>query len=314
MCVSRITARSCATSTSPPLLRAARRPDIGPVTGLNKMNDDASAWKLERDADDIAWLILDKPGVSANVLSRNVLAELGTLVSSLTADLPRAVIVRSAKASGFVAGADIKEFTGLKNATEAYALIRAGQHVLDRLEALPCPTVAAIHGFALGGGMELALACRYRVAVSDERLSLGLPEVQLGIHPGFGGTVRVVRLIGVRPAMELMLSGRPVRNDKALRLGLVDRLVSAPDLESAARKMALDPPPRHRPPFAEQILSWPGVRPFIKPQLISQVARKAKREHYPAPYSIVDLWGQHAGHGRQAFEAEARSIAYLFTT
>ena len=278
------------------------------------MKDDASAWKIERDADDIAWLTLDKPGASANVLSRNVLAELGTLLSSLTADLPRAVIVRSAKPSGFVAGADIKEFTALRNATEAYALIRAGQHVLDKLEALPCPTVAAIHGFALGGGMELALACRYRVAVSDERLSLGLPEVQLGIHPGFGGTVRMVRLVGVRPAMELMLSGRPVRNDKALRFGLVDRLVSAADLESAARKMALDPPPRHRPPFAEQILSWPGVRPFIKPQLISRVARKAKREHYPAPYAIVDLWAQHGGHGRQAFEAEARSIAYLFTT
>ncbi len=87
--------------------------------------------------------------------------------------------------------------------------------------------MAAIHGFALGGGLELALACRYRVAVGDERLQLGLPEVQLGIHPGFGGSVRAVRLIGVRPAMQLMLTGRPVRADKAARIGLVDRLVSA---------------------------------------------------------------------------------------
>jgi 3-hydroxyacyl-CoA dehydrogenase/enoyl-CoA hydratase/3-hydroxybutyryl-CoA epimerase len=278
------------------------------------MNSDAAAWKLERDADGIAWLILDKPGTSANVLSRDVLVELGELLQSLAVDMPRAVIVRSAKKSGFIAGADIKEFTALKNATEAYTLIRSGQQVLDRLADLPCPTVAAIHGFALGGGFELALACRYRVAVGDERLSLGLPEVQLGIHPGFGGTVRSVRLVGVRPAMELMLTGRPIKADKALRMGLVDRLVPAADLEAAARKIALDKPPRHRPPFAEQVLSWPGVRAFIKPKLIAQVARKARREHYPAPYAIVDLWAQHGAHGRQALESEARSIAHLFTT
>jgi 3-hydroxyacyl-CoA dehydrogenase/enoyl-CoA hydratase/3-hydroxybutyryl-CoA epimerase len=278
------------------------------------MNNEAPAWKLDRDADGIAWLTLDKPGSSANVLSREVLVELGALLSVLEQEMPRAVIVRSAKASGFIAGADIKEFTVLRNATEAYALIRSGQQVLDRLAALRCPTVAAINGFALGGGLELALACRYRVAVADERTSLGLPEVQLGIHPGFGGTVRAVRLIGVRPAMELMLTGRPVRGDKALRLGLVDRLVPAAEIEGAARKIALSAPPRHRPPFVEQLLSWPGVRPFIKPRLSAQVARKARRDHYPAPFAIVDLWARHGAHGQQAFEAEARSIAHLFTT
>lgn len=278
------------------------------------MNTEASSWKLERDADGIVWLALDKPGGSANVLSRNVLVELGQLLEPLEAAPPRAVVIRSGKPSGFIAGADIKEFTHLRNATDAYALIRGGQAVLDRLAALRCPTVAAIHGFALGGGLELALACAYRVGVADERLSLGLPEVQLGIHPGFGGTVRTVRLIGVRPAMELMLTGRPVRADKALQLGLVDRLVPAAELEAAARKMALNPPPRHRPPFGEQVLSWPIVRSFIKPQLLAQVARKAKREHYPAPFAIVDLWASHGAHGRQSFEAEARSIAHLFTT
>jgi 3-hydroxyacyl-CoA dehydrogenase/enoyl-CoA hydratase/3-hydroxybutyryl-CoA epimerase len=273
-----------------------------------------SAWKLERDADDIVWLILDKPGTSTNVLSRPVLEELGQKVDSLAADLPKGVVVRSGKPSGFVAGADIKEFTSFKSATDAYGLIRAGQLVLDKLEALPCPTVAAIQGFALGGGLELALACRYRVAVGDERLTLGLPEVQLGIHPGFGGTVRTVRLIGVKPAMEMMLTGRPVRADKALRLGLVDRLVTAADLESAARDIIAKKPPRHRPPFGEQVLSWPIVRSFVKPALLAQVAGKAKREHYPAPYAIVDLWADHGARGSQAFESEARSIAHLFTS
>src|SRR5690606_35907513 len=130
-----------------------------------------------------------------------------------------------------------------------------GQQVVNRLAALPCPTVAAIHGFALGGGLELALACRYRVAVGDERLSLGLPEVQLGIHPGFGGTVRSVRLLGVRPAMEMMLTGRPVRAEKALRIGLVDRLVSAAELNAAARTIVLSKPLPRRAPFPEALMS-----------------------------------------------------------
>jgi 3-hydroxyacyl-CoA dehydrogenase/enoyl-CoA hydratase/3-hydroxybutyryl-CoA epimerase len=273
-----------------------------------------SAWKMERDAEDIVTLILDKPGTSTNVLSRAVLEELGEKLDSLAGEIPKGLIVRSGKPGGFVAGADIKEFTSFKSASDAYELIRGGQAVLDKLEALPCPTVAALHGFALGGGLELALACRYRVAVGDERLSLGLPEVQLGIHPGFGGTVRTVRLIGVKPAMELMLTGRPVRADKALRFGLVDRLVTAPDLDAAARDILTKKPPRHRPPFAEQVLSWPLVRSFVKPALIAQVAGKAKREHYPAPYAIIDLWADHGASGQQAFESEARSIAHLFTT
>jgi 3-hydroxyacyl-CoA dehydrogenase / enoyl-CoA hydratase / 3-hydroxybutyryl-CoA epimerase len=273
-----------------------------------------SAWKMERDADGIVWLVLDKPGASTNVLSRSVLEELGEKLDSLAGETPKGVVVRSGKPSGFVAGADIKEFTAFRSATDAYGLIRAGQLVLDKLEALPCPTVAAIHGFALGGGLELALACRYRVAVGDERLSLGLPEVQLGLHPGFGGTVRTVKLIGVKAAMEMMLTGRPVRADKALRIGLVDRLVTAADLESAARDIIAKKPPRHRPPFGEQVLSWPIVRLFVKPTLIAQVAGKARREHYPAPYAIVDLWADHGASGTQAYESEARSIAHLFTT
>src|SRR5579884_4021197 len=273
-----------------------------------------AAWKVERDSDDIVWLTLDKPGTSANVLSSGVLRELDDHLETLTRAAPRAVIVISAKKSGFAAGADIKEFTGISSAEQGYRLIRAGQQVLDRLEALRCPTVAAIHGFALGGGLELALACRYRVAVNDERLSLGLPEVQLGIHPGFGGSVRSVRLLGVRPAMRLMLTGRPVRADRALAIGLVDRLVPAAELDSAARDCVLHPPPRRRAPLVERLLNLGPVRPFLKPALIRQVAAKAPREHYPAPYALIDLWAQHGARGDEAFVAEARSIARLFGT
>ena len=279
------------------------------------MNDSATgSWKVERDPDGIAWLTIDKPGTSANVLSGSVLGELDALLARLEQDLPRGVVVISAKKSGFVAGADIKEFTGITDAASGYGLIRRGQQVLNRLAALPCPTVAAIHGFALGGGLELALACRYRVAVADERLSLGLPEVLLGIHPGFGGTVRSVRVAGVRAAMELMLSGKPVRAEKALRLGLIDRLVAASDLRRCAREMLLRASAPRRAPWPQRLLSSAPLRPLVARSLRREVARRAPREHYPAPYAIIDLWSRYGAHGPQAFEAEARSIADLFTT
>ena len=272
------------------------------------------AWQMERDSDGIVWLTVDKPGTSTNVLSSSVLRELDAIIDRIALPPPRGVIVLSGKKSGFIAGADIKEFTGISSAESGYRLIHAGQQVFDRLEALLCPTVAAIQGFALGGGLELALACRYRVAVGDERLSLGFPEVLLGIHPGFGGTVRSVRLIGVRAAMEMMLTGKSVRAEKALRLGLVDRLVPESELRAAARKLILDPPPPRRPSLTERALSWPLVRSIVQRSLVGQVAQKARREHYPAPYAMIDLWARYGAHGAVAFEAEARSIAHLFTT
>jgi 3-hydroxyacyl-CoA dehydrogenase/enoyl-CoA hydratase/3-hydroxybutyryl-CoA epimerase len=274
----------------------------------------ATYWKSERETDGVVWLALDKPATSTNVLSSEVLVELGALIGGLAANPPRAVIVTSAKSNGFIAGADIREFTAFKGTDDAYALIRAGQGVFDRLAALPCPTVAAIHGFALGGGLELALACRYRIAVDDESLALGFPEVQLGIHPGFGGTVRAVRLVGVRPAMQLMLSGKPVRAAQALRMGLIDCLVAAPDLRTAARAMALAAPHPRQAPFIERVLSTALARPFVKSALLREIAARAPRDHYPAPYAIVDLWARFGAHGPMAFDAEARSIAELFGT
>ncbi|HEX5462342.1 MAG TPA: 3-hydroxyacyl-CoA dehydrogenase NAD-binding domain-containing protein [Steroidobacteraceae bacterium] len=281
---------------------------------MKETETSTSAWKMERDSDGIVWLTIDKPGTSTNVLSGHILRELDGLLDRIALPPPRGVVVISAKKSGFIAGADIKEFTGITSAESGYRLIHAGQQVFDRLEALPCPTVALIHGFALGGGLELALACRYRIAAGDDRLALGFPEVQLGIHPGFGGTVRSVRLIGVRAAMEMMLTGKAVRADKALRLGLVDKLVPESELRTAARQLIFDSPPPHRPGLGERALSWPLVRSLVQRSLINNVAQKVRREHYPAPYAMIDLWTRYGAHGAVAFEAEARSIAQLFTT
>ena len=276
--------------------------------------DTPRSWSLEKDTDGIVWLTLDKPATSANVLSGSVLIELDGHLEALERSPPRAVVVLSGKKSGFIAGADIREFTGISDEASGYQLIHRGQEVINRLAALPCPSVAAIQGFALGGGLELALACRYRVAVGDERLSLGLPEVQLGIHPGFGGTVRSVQLIGVRPAMELMLTGKPVRADKALRLGLVDALTSEAELRATARRLALEAPAPRRAPLVERLLGLAPLRPLVRRALVAQVARRAPRDHYPAPYAIIDLWARYGAAGAAAYQGEARSIAHLFTT
>jgi 3-hydroxyacyl-CoA dehydrogenase/enoyl-CoA hydratase/3-hydroxybutyryl-CoA epimerase len=288
------------------------RPHRGPrsrdiVTGTTALG----AWRLDTDADGIAWLTFDKPGTSTNVLSRDTVVELDGHVKALGRQVPKGLVIRSGKTNGFIAGADVKEFTQLTNADQAYELVRAAQRIFDALEALPCPTVAIIDGFALGGGLELALACRYRVGVKGDRFSIGLPEVMLGIHPGFGGTVRAVRRAGVRTAMEMMLTGKNLRADKARRAGLVDRLVFPADAEAAARELIMRQPKPRRPGLLDRALSWPVIRGFVRKQLLAQVRAKARPEHYPAPYAIIDLWSNHGARGEAAYEAEARSISQL---
>jgi 3-hydroxyacyl-CoA dehydrogenase/enoyl-CoA hydratase/3-hydroxybutyryl-CoA epimerase len=276
---------------------------------------EARCWREDTDAEGVVWLTLDKPGASVNTLSSPVLEELGALVDDLAKRSPRGVVLRSGKSSGFVLGADVKEFTILSSIEEARALVERGHRVLAALESLPCPTVALIEGFALGGGLELALACRYRVAVNDDRLTLGLPEVMLGIHPGFGGTVRAVRTIGSLAALDLMLTGRNVRGHKTLTMGLVDRLADSHDHALAAcRDLIQKNPGAHRPPLLQRIAGLGIVRPLLRSKLEGQVARKVRKAHYPAPYAIIDLWVRHGGRGSNAYSAEADSIAALAAT
>jgi len=277
------------------------------------MSEALGSWSLRLDEAGVAWLGIDCQGAAANTLGRAVMTELDGKLTEIEQLRPAGVVVWSAKASGFIAGADISEFTGLRDSEEAYELVRLGQAVLDRLEALPCPTVAAIHGFALGGGLELALACDYRVAAADGT-RLGLPEVMLGIHPGFGGTVRAPRLIGAPAALDLMLTGRSLHPDKALKLGLVDRLAALEELKAAARELILERPARRRPSLGLRLLQWPVVREMVASRARRQVARRARPEHYPAPYAILSLWEAFGARGNAAYDAEARSIARLFLT
>lgn len=278
------------------------------------MNETRTHWRLSRDDDGIAWLCFDKAGASTNVLSRDVMEELDGQLAALEKDLPKAVVIHSGKKSGFVAGADIKEFIGLKNTDEAYELVRSGQKVMDRIEALRCPTIALINGFALGGGFELALACRYRIMVDDPRAVVGLPEVKLGIHPGFGGTVRSVRLAGPLAALDLMLTGKSLRPKQARAAGLVDQVVAARHLERAARMMALRPPQPRGLPLKDRLMNQGPARKVLAAYMEREVAKKARREHYPAPWAIIDLWRRYGDQPDVMMEKEARSIARLFLT
>jgi len=271
-------------------------------------------WRSETGDDGIVWLCIDKADGGANVLSGEVLRELHQLIEPLAKQPPKGVVIHSGKSNGFVMGADINEFTRIENPDQAYELIRLGQQVLDQLEALPCPTVAAINGFALGGGLELAMACDYRVAIGSDKRILGLPEVQLGIHPGFGGTVRAVQIAGVRPAMQLMLTGKPITADKGRKIGLVDKITTAEDWRAVAQALIAARPPKRKAPLVERLLNLAPVRPFIRNVLIKQVAGKARKEHYPAPYAMIELWSRHGASTQTGYEAEARSIAELMCT
>ncbi len=263
------------------------------------------------DDDNIAWLHFDKQGSGTNVLSATVLESFYETLLELMELRPRGLVILSDKPNGFIAGADVREFTRLENYDQALDAIQRGQTVFDRLAALPFPTVALIHGFCLGGGLELSLACRYRIARDDRGTRLGLPEVRLGIHPGFGGSVRLTPLVGALHAMDLMLSGRSVDGRTAKRMGIVDYALPERHLKVAARALILDPPPTHKPTRLQALTNHAWVRPVLARVFEYQVGKKARKEHYPAPWALIDLWRNHADAERDMLHAEADSVARL---
>ncbi|MFQ5548177.1 MAG: 3-hydroxyacyl-CoA dehydrogenase NAD-binding domain-containing protein [Woeseia sp.] len=274
---------------------------------MNELKD----WRVETDDDGIVWVCIDKRDASANVLSESVLREFADIIAPYEEQPPRGLVIYSGKSNGFIMGADINEFTKIESAEQAFEVVRLGQTLLDRLEALRCPTVAAINGFALGGGLELAMACDYRLALQNKKPVLGLPEVQLGLHPGFGGTVRAVRIMGVRAAMPLMLTGKPITPGRAIRQRLVDRIAAPDNWRQAAKELIAARKPRCRAPLPDRMLNLAPVRPFVVRMLLKQLKPRARKEHYPAPYAIVDLWASHGASPTTGYEAEARSFSTL---
>jgi len=271
-------------------------------------------WKVVSDDTGITWLHLDKADSSTNVLSHEVMEELEQELEILNHKPPRAVVFLSDKENGFIAGADVSEFSKLDTEHLALTLIKRGHKVMNMIERLPCPTVALIHGFCLGGGFELALACRYRIADDAPKTKIGLPEIKLGIHPGFGGAVRSIKQAGPIAAMDLMLTGRAISATAAKRMGLIHYAVPQRHLISSAKNIIKKSPPKFKIPLWASLANHKLARPWVKKLLIKQVAKKAQRAHYPAPYALIDLWENYADDYQRFLEEEAISVSQLMIT
>ncbi|MDC8012129.1 3-hydroxyacyl-CoA dehydrogenase NAD-binding domain-containing protein [Tahibacter soli] len=270
-----------------------------------------SHWKTERGTDGIVVLSFDRAGSSVNTLARAVLDELAEIIERLAIEPPKGVVIRSAKAAGFIAGADIREFEQYEKSGSVLDAIENGQRVFERLARLPCRTVAAIHGHCMGGGTELSLACRYRVASRDPSTRIGLPEVKLGIFPGWGGSARLPYLIGAPKALEFMLSGRTASAENARAIGLVDALASPELLVEKAKELILHPPQR---PLLQRATAWATniwpVRQILAPIVSKQTAAKASPSHYPAPFALIETWRRGGPIGTR-LKNEARAVAKL---
>ena len=273
---------------------------------------DFKHWKLEIDADNLAWLWFDRAGTATNTFSTEVLEELGRIADHLAGMPPKGLANLTANENGFAAGADIDEFTTIASAEEAIAFTTLGNVVFDKVAALPFPTLAMIHGFCMGGGTELALACRYRIADDGPKTKMALPEVLIGIVPGWGGARRMPPLIGAANALDLMLTGRGVDGRRAKKLGLVDDTTPRRHFANAVRLFLAKPPALHKPAFAAAVTSWPVVRSLVASMSRKKVAGKVRQDHYPAPYAIIDLWKDFGGDVRNVPPEHPASMASLF--
>jgi 3-hydroxyacyl-CoA dehydrogenase/enoyl-CoA hydratase/3-hydroxybutyryl-CoA epimerase len=269
-------------------------------------------FKLTRDADGIAWLLFDREGASANTLSPEVMEEFDALLAEMESERPTGIVIRSAKKSGFIAGADVNEFRGATDARAVETQIGRAHAVIDRLEAMRIPTVAVIHGFCLGGGLEVALACQSRIAIEDARF--GFPEVMLGLHPGLGGTARFTQLVNPMQAMTLMLTGKTIDARKARALGLVDAVTQERHVRNAVKDAVFGRLRRARPGMLNMILNLTPVHGLLASRMRSEAGKAARREHYPAPYALIDLWEKHGGDKAAMLAAEKTSFANLMVT
>jgi 3-hydroxyacyl-CoA dehydrogenase/enoyl-CoA hydratase/3-hydroxybutyryl-CoA epimerase len=266
--------------------------------------------------DGIVVITLDRAGKPVNAMAQALIDELGQLIERIAIEPPKGLVFRSAKPGGFSPGADIGEFGQFFENGTTVDVIDNGHRVFSRIAALRCPTVAAIHGHCFGGGMELSLACRFRVAVDAPDTRMGLPEVKLGIHPGWGGLARLPHLIGAPEAMRLMLTGSSVSARTARSLGLVDAL--APSVDALLDK-AIDIL-RRKParPVKQRLLAWATniwpVRQILAPIMRKPLLRRAPRRHYPAPYAMLEVWRRHGGSVASALRPEARSVVKLAAT
>ncbi|KQX35551.1 3-hydroxyacyl-CoA dehydrogenase [Devosia sp. Root436] len=273
-------------------------------------------WRFHRDVENLGWLTIDTPGAPVNTLSREAIMELEQLVERFeelaqTGELA-GVILLSGKDSGFIAGADVSEFDAMSDFSVLPEALKRTHALFARIEALKIPVVAGIHGFCLGGGLELALACHYRVAVNDDKTRIGFPEVNLGIFPGFGGTGRSIRQAGPVDAMGIMLTGRMLKAGAARGMNLVDKLVRHRDiLRWEARKAVLQKRKSSEAGFTKRVMAMGPLRSYVVGKMRDQAGKKARVEHYPAPFALIDLFEKHGNDWQAMIRGEIDAFVPL---
>ncbi len=267
-------------------------------------------WNQHQDEHGIAWLNFNMADSETNVLTIEALEEFDHLLIEIAHAHPQGLVIGSTK-SNFILGADVKHFATIQTKEEAEQHIARAHDILFRLESLPFPTVAMIKGLCLGGGLELALPCDYRVACNDDQTKMGFPEVHLGIFPGFGGTVRAIKLMGHIPALSQMLSGRLMNSKIAEKLGVIDVCVPERQLKCAARRFIFEQPKKHRPTLTQQAMGLAPLRPLVAKMLKRQVAKRVNPIHYPAPFALIDHWQKTAGHKGLMYQSERINVAKL---
>ncbi|MFN3746468.1 MAG: 3-hydroxyacyl-CoA dehydrogenase NAD-binding domain-containing protein [Hyphomicrobiaceae bacterium] len=285
------------------------------MTDMSSLKD----WRFSIDEQQIAWAIFDREGESQNALGRRPLEELGAIVERVEAGARdrsiAGLVILSGKEKGFIVGADVREFEQFTSEAEVREAIRPVLDMLDRIEKMPIPVVCGIHGFCLGGGLELALACHWRIATRDDSTRVGFPEVRLGIFPGFNGTARSIRQAGAMAAMPAMLAGSMIRASAARGMGLIDELVASPaNLPWAARK-AIAHKRRSKPAggWRNLVRLWPA-RNLLVSKMRAETAKKVREDHYPAPFRLIDLFEQYGGDLDAMKAAETRAFAPLMVS
>jgi 3-hydroxyacyl-CoA dehydrogenase/enoyl-CoA hydratase/3-hydroxybutyryl-CoA epimerase len=276
-------------------------------------------WRFSIDGENIAWAVFDREGESANSLGRRPIEELDAIIERVEAEARaktvRGLVIISGKERGFVVGADIREFETFQNEQDVVNALKPVNALLDRIEKLPVPVVAAIHGVCVGGGLELILACHYRIATRDDSTRIGFPEVKLGIFPGFNGTARSIRQAGPMAAMQAMLTGGMIRATVAKAQGFIDQLVGSPgELHWAARKAVLQNRRSQSAGLAKMLLTkWPA-RGFLAGKMRQETAKKVREDHYPAPFRLIDLFEKEGGDLNQMKKAETTAFAPLMVS
>ncbi|MHC6526759.1 fatty acid oxidation complex subunit alpha FadJ [Vibrio proteolyticus] len=279
---------------------------------------DAKAFNLTVDEQNIAWLSIDVPGEKMNTLQAAFADEMSDILTQLKNEKGiKGLILHSLKPDNFVAGADVRMLEACKSAAEAETLAKQGQQMFQALADLPYPVVAAIHGPCLGGGLELALACDYRVCSDADGTRLGLPEVQLGLLPGSGGTQRLPRLIGLLPALDLILTGKQLRAKKAKKLGVVDASVPQTVLLDVAKSFLEKgkKKPNKKVSTKEKLMSQTGVGRKLIFEQAAKKTREKTRGNYPAAEAILDVIRHGLEKGMtDGLELEARRFGELVMT